>query len=59
MGGRTGSKTWAGFIMIVALNQYAAEAVFIEVIHQESLTQSATSMDGVFCCERCHVSDPG
>lgn len=56
MGGRTSSKTWAAFVMNVALNQYA---VFMEMIHQESLTQSSTWMDDVFCSECCHVANTG
>lgn len=39
MGGRTSSKTWAGFIMTAALNQYAADAVFREMIHQVTYSE--------------------
>lgn len=45
--------------MNVTMNQYAADAVFMEMIHQESVTQRSTWMDDVFCSESCCTVNTG
>lgn len=38
-----------------SVNQYAADAVFMELIHQGSAPHGSTFMADVFCSESCRV----